>query len=248
MDELATVINGWLQKTVVRCTGSAGFGTTWTWQSSGTARMWMQILSSSRPSADCSRAGCWCRSEDIGENSARLEQRTQRFFDEETGEAVSTPVEMPVWVEAKAEGGTPTCSALYKTYEIVEHWIREHPQSLPPVIIHFTDGESQEGDPRPYAEAGAQLETEVGRVLLFNCHIGIKRDQPVVFPDRAESLSRRFLAECCSTCRASCPMSYVTKLAPRLPGRTGCGLICNADPVHLIKFLQFVTGGVTLFF
>ena len=43
-----------------------------------------------------------------------------------------------------------------------EQWIAEHRDSFPPVVVHITDGESQEGDPRPYADPLRELATEDG--------------------------------------------------------------------------------------
>ena len=64
------------------------------------------------------------------------------------------------WVDPKTEGGTPMCHMLYHAHQILGEWIGSHPRSFPPIVVHITDGESQDGDPNPYAEAVTGLTTD----------------------------------------------------------------------------------------
>ncbi len=91
-------------------------------------------------------------------------------------ETPSPEAQCPYWITAIAEGGTPTCTALARAQEICRHWIEEHPDSFPPVVILVTDGESSEGDPQPYAESLTSLCTSDGNVLLFTCDIDSSHD------------------------------------------------------------------------
>ena len=45
-------------------------------------------------------------------------------------------------------------------------------------MVHITDGESQDGNPIPYADALKSLATEDGNVLLFNCHLSMTAADP----------------------------------------------------------------------
>jgi hypothetical protein len=242
MDEVANVINAWLQDMAIRCTGDKGVRDYVDVAIIGyrTDAEANPIIASPLLGALAGRMLVSIR--DISENPAWFEQRTQQFFDEETGEMMSQPVEIPVWVEAKAEGGTPTCSALHKAYDIVEQWIRDHPQGFPPVIIHITDGESQEGDPRPYAEPLRELETEGGHVLLFNCHVGTESAQPIMFPASAEVLPddlARMLFDMSSVVPDELWAIVRSRDSWVEPGARG--LIFSADPVQLNKFIRVVT-------
>lgn len=187
-DELVTAINGWLQNMTIRSTGGEGI------------RDYVDIGvigyrtdADANPIIESPLGGALTGREmvsivDIGNNPARLETKTKQFFDEDLGELVETQVEVPVWVEPKAEGGTPMCNALYRAYELVDKWIQEHPRSFPPVVIHISDGESQDGDPLPYAEPLRGLATEDGNVLLFNCHLSETPGDPFLFPASGEIL------------------------------------------------------------
>jgi hypothetical protein len=179
---------------------------------------------------------------DIGNNPARMERRMKSFYDEDTGDLMETEVEMPIWVEPKAEGGTPMCSALYKAYEMVSQWIGEHPKSFPPVVIHITDGESQEGDPLPYADPLKDLATEDGNVLLFNCHLSMMSSDPFLFPHTDEILPDK-LAQVLFRMSSELPeklfQSAVAEGFELQPGARGMAF--NADMVSLIKFLDMGT-------
>jgi hypothetical protein len=180
---------------------------------------------------------------EVYENPAASETRKQSFYDEDTGELMETEVEVPIWVQPKAEGGTPMCTVFYRAYEIVDKWIQEHPRSFPPVVIHITDGESQEGDPLPYAQPLKELATEDGNVLLFNCHLSMTQADSFLFPSSGEILPdehARLLFEMSSELPEKLFDSAVqegfTDLQPHARG-----MAFNADMVSLIKFLDMGT-------
>ena len=136
-------------------------------------------------------AACWCSIADIGANPARIDTRTQYLPDEETGEILQVPCEVPVWVDPRAEGGTPMCHMLYLAHQVLADWIAQHPRSFPPIVVHITDGESQDGNPIPYADALKALATEDGNVLLFNCHLSMTAADPFMFPATRPGAARR---------------------------------------------------------
>ena len=242
MDYLATAINGWLQNMSIRCTGSEGIRDYF-----DVAAIGYRTDMEANPVIESALGGALAGRilvsiKEIGENPTKLEQKMQQFYDEDSGQLMETPVEMPVWVEPRAEGGTPMCSALYKAYEIVEQWIGEHPKSFPPIVIHITDGESQEGDPIPYADPLRGLETEDGNVLLFNCHLSMTKSDPFTFPHANEILPDDFakgLFEMSSVLPDSLAASA---RAEGYELQTGArGMVFNADMVALIKFLDIGT-------
>ncbi len=242
MDELATAINGWLQNMVIRATSGEG------------VRDWMDVAvigyrtdMEANPIIESPFGGNLAGKMmvsicEIGANPARMEQKMQKFVDEETGEEMETPVETPVWVEPKAEGGTPMCSALYKAYEVIEQWIAQHRGSFPPVVIHITDGESQEGDPRPYADPLRTLATDDGDVLLLNCHISMTKADPFMFPHSNEILPDDYaktLFEMSSVLPDKLYQNAVAEGFQLQPGARGMAF--NARMVELIKFLDMGT-------
>jgi hypothetical protein len=242
MDELAAAINSWLQNMAIRATGSEG------------VKHWMDVAligyrtdQQANPVIESPLAGALagkvlCSVVEIAENPARTDQRTRSFFDEETGEVMETPEEALIWVEAKAEGGTPMCSALRMAYDLTDEWIQRHPQSFPPIVIHITDGESQEGDPLPYAEPIMDLATSDGNVLLLNCHLSMSAEDPFLFPHSGEILpdrEARVLFQMSSPLPDSMYQRAVAEGFELQPGARGMAF--NADMVTLIKFLDMGT-------
>lgn len=241
-DELVTAINGWLQNMTIRATGGEGI------------RDYVDIGvigyrtdADANPIIDSPLGGALAGRElvsivEIGNNPARMEQKIKQFYDEDAGELVETPVEMPVWVEPKAEGGTPMCNALYRAYELVDKWIQEHPRSFPPVVIHISDGESQDGDPLPYADPLKGLATEDGNVLLFNCHLSETPGDPFLFPASGEILPNE-LARVLFKMSSELPEKmFQAAIAEGFELQAGArGMAFNADMVSLIKFLDMGT-------
>lgn len=242
MDELALALNGWLQNMVIRATGSEGIKD---WIDIGVIgyRTDMEanpIIES--PLGGALEGRMLASITEIGENPWRMEAQIQKFYDEDTGELIETNVEIPVWVEPKAEGGTPMCTVFYEAYQMVEQWINEHQSSFPPIVIHITDGESQEGDPIPYADPLKELATDDGNVLLFNCHLSMTPSDAFLFPHSDEILPEelsRILFQMSSVLPAKLYESAVAEGFELQPGARGMAF--NADMVSLIKFLDMGT-------
>jgi hypothetical protein len=179
---------------------------------------------------------------EIGASPVRIDPRNQLIPDEETGEMLEVPCEVPVWVDPKAEGGTPMCHMLYRAYEILSEWIARHPRSFPPIVVHITDGESQDGDPIPYADAVKSLATEDGNVLLLNCHLSMTAADPFMFPAGEEGLPDE-LARVLFRMSSVLPEPFLRhamvegfQLQP-----DARGMAFNADMVCLIQFLNMGT-------
>jgi hypothetical protein len=249
-DELALAINNWLQTMAIRATGNEGI------------KNWMDIAvigyrtdDMANPIIESAIAGVGDPKTlksipDLGNAPARLDQRAQTSVDPDTGEVFESTVEIPVWVEAKAEGGTPMCSALRMAYDIVDEWIQSenHMSCFPPVVIHITDGESQEGDPIPYAKPIMEnLATNDGNVLMFNCNLSMQEADPFMFPHSDEILPNK---EARDLFHMSSVLPDTMAERARAEGFTVApgarGLVFNADMVALIKFLDMGTRVATL--
>ncbi|HUT09691.1 MAG TPA: vWA domain-containing protein [Thermoguttaceae bacterium] len=241
-DELITAINGWLQNMAIRASGDEGI------------KDWMDVGvfgyrtdQSANPIIESALQGplagrMLVSIAEVGANPARIDTRMQYIPDEETGEMIEVPCEVPVWVDPKAEGGTPMCHMLYHTHQVLSQWIAQHPRSFPPIVVHITDGESQDGDPNPYADAVKNLATEDGNVLLFNCHLSMTAADPFMFPSREEGLPDE-LARVLFRMSSVLPDPFYRH--GMMEGfqlqQSARGMAFNADMVCLIQFLNMGT-------
>ena len=241
-DELVTAINGWLQNMAIRASGDEGI------------KDWMDVGvfgyrtdQSANPIIESALLGplagrTLVSITDIGANPARIDSRAQFIPDEETGEMIELPCEVPVWVDPVTEGGTPMCHMLYRAHEILSQWIAQHPRSFPPIVVQITDGESQDGDPTAYADAVKNLATEDGNVLLLNCHLSMTAADPFMFPSSSEGLPDE-LARVLFEMSSVLPDPFVRHATMEgfelQPGARGMAF--NADMVCLIQFLNMGT-------
>jgi hypothetical protein len=241
-DELVAAINGWLQNMAIRASGDEGI------------KDWMDVGvfgyrtdQGANPIIESAFLGPLAGRElvsitDVGANPARIDTRNQYIPDEETGEMIEVPCEVPIWVDPVTEGGTPMCHMLYRAHEILSAWIAQHPRSFPPIVVHITDGESQDGDPAPYAEAVRKLATEDGNVLLFNCHLSMTAADPFMFPASEQGLPDE-LARVLFQMSSVLPDPFVRHATVEgfqlHPGARGMAF--NADMVCLIQFLNMGT-------
>jgi hypothetical protein len=166
----------------------------------------------------------------------------QKGFDPETGELLEMDVELPFWIEPKAEGGTPMCSALHKAHGILDQWTQQRPGGFPPVIVHITDGESTEGDPEQYAAPIMDLATQDGNVLIFNCHLSMTAADPIMFPNNDEIMPEEFAR---TLYRISSVIPQTMAGIARQSGYdlqpNARGMVFNAGSDSLLKFLDIGT-------
>lgn len=241
-DELSTAINGWLENMAIRASGDEGIKD---WMDVGvfgyrTDRSANPIIESALRGPLANRM--LVSITEIGAHPSRIDTRDQRIQDEDTGEMIELPCEVPVWVDPMAEGGTPMCHMLYRAHEILSAWIAKHPRSFPPIVVHISDGESQDGDPIPYADAVKRLATEDGNVLLFNCHLSMTAADPFLFPASNDGLPddlAKVLFDMSSVLPDPFVRLAVSEGVPLQPGARGMAF--NADMVCLIQFLNMGT-------
>jgi hypothetical protein len=176
--------------------------------------------------------------------NTRTEKRRQKVEDG-TGGLVEVDVDMPIWVDAVADGATPMCNAFNICCDIVEQWSSKYQASFPPIIINITDGKATDGNPEPIAERIQGLSTNDGNVLLFNIHLSSSHLPPIIYPPnedlvqdefgkslfRMSSVLPQMMLEQAST------MNYVLD-------NTARGFAFNADLVTLITFLDIGTRGI----
>ena len=241
-DELVRAVNAWLYNMSIRASGDEGI------------RDYMDVGvigyrtdQQANPIIGSSLVGPLAGRElvsvtDVGNHPARIETVIQQIQDEETGERMEFPSESPIWIEPAAEGSTPMCHVLYHAYQLLNQWIQQHPDSFPPIVIHITDGESQDGDPTAYADAIKGLATNDGNVLLFNCHLSMTEAQQVVFPSTPDGLPDELARVLFNMSSVLPDTFYRSAVAEGLPLQPGArGMAFNANMVVLVKFLDMGT-------
>lgn len=127
----------------------------------------------------------------VAENPARMDQRTKKV-ENGAGGLVDEAIKFPIWFEPVANGGTPMCQAFSIAINIMRGFISGHPNCFPPVVIHFTDGESTDGDPTNAMRELTSLSSSDGNVLLFNCHISSAPGTPIAFPSSPDTLPDQY--------------------------------------------------------
>ena len=95
---------------------------------------------------------------------------------------------VPVWIKPQADGLTPMCEALSSARTLVEDFIKEHPDSHPPIVVNITDGDSTDGHPKDAAGSLTNLKTSDGNVLLFNVHLSGTNAPVISFPTKDNDL------------------------------------------------------------
>ena len=241
-DELVAAINGWLQNMAIRASGDEGIKD---WIDVGV--FGYRTDPNANPIIESALQGplagrTLVSITEIGANPVRIDTRPQYIPDEETGEMIEIPCEVPVWVDPVADGGTPMCHMLYRAHETLGQWIAQNPRSFPPIVVHITDGESQDGDPIPYADSVKSLATQDGNVLLFNCHLSMTAADPFMFPASEQGLPDE-LARVLFRMSSVLPDPFYRHAV--MEGfqlqQNARGMAFNADMVCLIQFLNMGT-------
>lgn len=246
-DELALAINAWLQNMVIACSKSEGFK-----EYLDIAVLGYGSDDDGNPIIEPALIGPLAGRElvsisEVAASPARVDNITAFMQDEETGEMLEMPQQVPIWIDAKTQGGTPICSAIVKACELLDAWIPQHQQSFPPIVINITDGESSEGDPIPYADALKQRATDDGEVLFFNCCVSSTPGDPFLFRGNGELMPDQFSRDLFKM-SSVLPDPIVRKAAEM--GQelepNARGMAYNADMVTLIKFLDMGTRSAAL--
>lgn len=195
---------------------------------------------------------------EVANNPARIEERKKKE-DDGAGGVFERTVRFPIWFDAVSTNGTPMCQALGLAHNILSKWIARHPNSFPPIVLHFTDGESQDGDPSSAAEKIKGLSTQDGNVLLFNLHIssiqvaqsmprplfGVPPKSPdsvIIFPDDTVPLPDKY-AQLLFNMSSVLPlnMRVAAQQDGHIVSEKARGFAFNADLGAVVTFLNIGT-------
>lgn len=184
---------------------------------------------------------------EIAISPLRVEERAKKI-DDGAGGIVTQNVKFPVWFEPVAKNGTPMCKALNFAKTILEKWLVDHNNCYPPVVLHITDGESTDGDPRQAAEAIKNLTSTDGNVLLLNSHLSSNKTKSsaITFPDSEDTLPDQF-AKTLFQMSSVMPekMRAVAKELGFNVTDKARGYVFNGDIVTIIQWLDIGTSTAT---
>lgn len=176
----------------------------------------------------------------IGDKPARLEQR-QKKVDDGAGGLVDQSVRFPIWLDPKANGGTPMNQALTQAADIVGGFLRAHPDCFPPAVIHITDGESTDGDPTGAMSKITVLRSSDGGVLLFNLHIS-GNPGIIAYPNSSSGLPDQYSKVLFEG--ASSLTDFMRSVAAEHNANTSEGakaFVLNGTPVEIIQAIDIGT-------
>ena len=232
-DELATIINRLLASLVIRCSkdegvrdyfdvGVIGYG------GKGVAT----ALADTLPIVPISK---------LANEPLRVEDRVQKIPDG-AGGLVEQTVKFPIWVDPRAEGGTPMTQAFGQGKDALAEWVDQHRGAFPPVVFNITDGEATDGDPSTAAAALCGLGTDDGASLLFNVHLSERRAPTVEFPSSDESLPDNFAKRLFGMSSTLPPHLRTAARQEGYAVEDGTrGFVFNADAAAVIQFLDIGT-------
>ena len=148
-----------------------------------------------------------------------------------------------VWIEPKANGGTPMAEALELGWRLAEGWSRSHQNCFPPVVFNITDGQatdSEYGDPVEVAGHLRAISTTDGPLTLFNISITGADEQIVKYPSSSSQLRDPWAKQ---LFEMSSPLPEVMRLRLDLPGlEVGSrAFVMNADVDAALQALEVGT-------
>ncbi len=173
-----------------------------------------------------------------------------------------------IWIKPNAEGNTDMAQVFEVAERVVQGWLTSPPeliskemgyqaersQCFPPIVINITDAKNNGNrNPQKIVERIQQLSTNIGNVLVCNCHFTNESNVPCTFPESlAEVRKSCQIKEDLEVAERMFEMSSVIpeellKQAQRYmqkPIKSGARcFVFNASPEILLKFLRWTTLG-----
>ena len=98
-------------------------------------------------------------------------------------------------VRAEGDGQDARCARRCgRPTRSICQFIGEHPACFPPIVINISDGMATDGDAGQVWQMAAALRgvaSQDGNVLLFNVHLSVRGDRPILFPTEREQPAGR---------------------------------------------------------
>lgn len=185
----------------------------------------------------------------FADNPLKIDNIKKKISDG-AGGLVEIDVQMPVFIEPKANGLTPMADALSFAKELIEGWLQKKPDNPAPIIINISDGLPYTGDSIDSAMNNAisiskqimNINSSDGNPLIFNCHLGEGQTQS--FNEKEGELSdeqAKFLFNISSEIPdsyrvAAAKHDFIIKDKSRV-------FVSNAKPEMFIKLINFGSSG-----
>lgn len=177
----------------------------------------------------------------IANHPLRVDTR-QRKVDDGAGGLIEQKFKFPVWIEPLAVGRTPMCKAITEATSVISGFVREFPDSFPPIVINISDGKATDGNPEALATELRKLATSDGNTLFFNSHLSTGLARPIEYPSKEEEMTdvdARLLF------RMSSVLPEKMQEAARQEGfaitKESRGFVFNGDLVSVIRFVDIGT-------
>jgi len=185
----------------------------------------------------------------FGDNPIRLENLKQKVSDG-AGGLVEIDVQIPIFIEQKANGLTPMGDAMKFAKDLINSWVGKKPDNPAPVIINISDGlpysggnVDESGKTIKEAQEIMSISTNDGHPLIFNVHIGDDGDPSFEFEENDSQLDEQ--AKLLFNISSNVPDSYKDaamkhdfKVRPE-----SRGFVSNANPEKLVQFINFGSSG-----
>jgi hypothetical protein len=176
----------------------------------------------------------------MADRCLRVETRTREV--EDGGEVVEQPYRFPIWFEPVANGGTPMAGAFEAAENVLAQFVRDCPDSFPPILLNLTDGKPTDANPLPVVRRIQQLGTRDGKALVFNLLISSDPKPPIYFLAQesllvdpyAKLLFRMSSVLPPRLVAAAKSEGYATEAGAR-------GVVFNADLTAVVRFLDIGT-------
>ena len=177
----------------------------------------------------------------LGDDPIRVETRT-RVTPDGQGGAHEKKIKFPVWYEPESAGPTPMCEAFDAAANAVRNFTAAFNKSFPPIVLNLTDGKPTDGDPAGKAWLVRMVSTDDGAALLFNLLLSATPLPPTNFPDSVDSIADEYGQ---ALFRMSSELPPKLSEAARAEGfavrEKARGVVINADPTALVRFLDIGT-------
>lgn len=184
----------------------------------------------------------------------RVDKFIKQVGDGEGG-FIDMSVELPIFLDPAASGITPMSSAFSVAERLINKWIATKADCPVPVVINVSDGQPNGGNPEASkievtdtlstAISLMNIETSDGNPLIFNVHIAEGQNE-IQFPVSADELGNDWYANFLFKISSRVPEVYrrAAKNMDLWDLRVNSkGLISNASPETLIRFINFGSSG-----
>ena len=180
-------------------------------------------------------------------------KKVKKLIPDGAGGVVEVEVEMPIWLQPKAENGTPMDEAFERAGHSVQRWCTEWPDGFPPSVFNITDGAARFPDSTATeARKIMNLCTTDGSILIYNLHIA-NNEKPVILPNSPAEFAGDNLAEFLFSISSELPNSLreaaiALDIRSELDARCFAYNLEESPMIHLLNFrsLQVLGSGQNL--